>query len=56
MAERLDPSFAMTYYTLGNVHQAEGDLARAREDSQTVLRIDPNNEPARAALARLAIR
>lgn len=56
MAERLDPSFAMTYYTLGNVHQAEGDLARAREDYQTVLRIDPNNEPARAALARLAIR
>lgn len=55
-AEKLDPTFAMTYYTLGNVHQAQGDLARARQDYQTVLRIDPNNEPARAALARLAIR
>jgi protein O-mannosyl-transferase len=55
-AQKLDPRFAMTYYTLGNVHQAEGDLARARDDYQKVLRIDPNNEPAREALARLALR
>ncbi len=56
MAQKLDPGFAMTYYTLGNVYQAQGDLARAREDYQTVLSIDPYNEPARAALARLATR
>ena len=53
-AQKLDPGFAMTYYTLGNVHQAQGDLARAREDYQRVLALDPNNEPARAALVRLA--
>jgi tetratricopeptide (TPR) repeat protein len=53
-AQRLDPSFAMTYYTLGDVHQAQGDLARAREDYQRTLSLDPNNEPARAALARMA--
>lgn len=56
MAQQINPRFAMTYYTLGNVHQAQGDLAQAREDYQKVLTIDPNNEPARAALARLAIR
>lgn len=55
-AQKLDPSFAMTYYTLGNVHQAQGNLAQARDDYQMTLRIDPNNEPARTALARLAIR
>lgn len=55
-AQKLDPAFAMTYDTLGDVHQAQGNLAQAREDYQTVLRLDPNNEPARAALARLAIR
>lgn len=54
--QKLDPTFAMTYYTLGNVYQAQGDLARARENYQMTLRIDPNNEPARAALARLASR
>jgi protein O-mannosyl-transferase len=54
-AQRLDPAFVMTYYTLGNVHQAQGDLAQARQDYQKALGIDPTNEPARAALARLPI-
>ena len=56
MAQRLEPGFAMTYYTLGDVHQAQGDLAQAREDYQHALALDPNNEPARTALARISIR
>jgi tetratricopeptide (TPR) repeat protein len=56
MAQRLDPGFAMTYYTLGDVHQAQGDLAQAREDYQHTLALDPNNEPARTALAHISNR
>jgi len=55
-AERLNPRFAMTFYTLGDVHQAQGDLAQARQDYQHVLALDPTNEPARTALARMSTR
>jgi Tfp pilus assembly protein PilF len=55
-AQRLDPDFAMTYQTLGDVHASQGKLAEAREDYQRVLTLDPNNQPARTALARMAIR
>ncbi|MGP0070732.1 MAG: tetratricopeptide repeat protein [Bryobacteraceae bacterium] len=54
-AQRLDPDFAMTYYYLGGVHFNQGDKAQAREDYQHVLALDRNNEPAREALAGMAI-
>jgi tetratricopeptide (TPR) repeat protein len=52
-AQRLDPSFAMTYYYLGNVHAIQGNQAQAREDYQRVLTLDPHNAPASEALARM---
>jgi protein O-mannosyl-transferase len=55
-AERRDPNFAMTYYYLGNIHAIQGDFVQARQDYQHVLTLDPNNAPAREALARLASR
>jgi Tfp pilus assembly protein PilF len=52
-AQRLDPSFAMTYYYLGNIHAIQGNPAQAREDYQHVLALDPHNAPAAEALARM---
>jgi cytochrome c-type biogenesis protein CcmH/NrfG len=52
-AQRLEPRFAMTYYYLGNIHVIQGDLVQARKDYQGAIQLDPNNEPARTALARL---
>ena len=53
-AQGLDPGFAITYDYLGNVHTALGNLAQARADYQHVLALDPNNQPAREALARMS--
>jgi tetratricopeptide (TPR) repeat protein len=52
-AEKLEPSFAMTYYYLGNIHAIQGNPAQAREDYQRVLALDPHNAPATEALARM---
>ena len=52
-AQRLDPRFAMTYYYLGNVHAIQGNQAQAVQDYQRVVTLDPNNGPARDALARM---
>ncbi|HEX5226694.1 MAG TPA: tetratricopeptide repeat protein [Bryobacteraceae bacterium] len=52
-AQRLDPGFSMTYKTLGDVHLAQGDPVQARENYQQAVALDPNNLPAREALARL---
>lgn len=52
-AQRLDPGFAMTYYYLGNIHAIQGNQAQALGDYQRVLTLDPRNEPAREALARM---
>lgn len=52
-AKQLDPNFAMTYYYLGNIYSIQGDRAQASEDYRHVLALDPQNEPARAALARI---
>jgi protein O-mannosyl-transferase len=54
-AQKLDPGYAMTYYYVGGVHQAQGDATQARADFERVLALDPNNEPARTALTRMAI-
>jgi tetratricopeptide (TPR) repeat protein len=53
-AQALNPAFAMTYYYLGNVHAAQGNLAQAVADYQHVLALDPNNQPAREALAHMS--
>jgi protein O-mannosyl-transferase len=52
-AQELNPSFAMTYDYLGNVHVMQGNLAQAVADYRHVLALDPNNQPARDALAHL---
>lgn len=54
-AQRLDPGFSATYMTLGDVYLAQGDQVRARESYQRAVTLDPNNGPARAALARLPV-
>lgn len=52
-AIKLDPNFAMTYYYLGNIYSIEGDRTQAAADYRRVLALDPQNEPARDALARM---
>jgi len=53
MAKDWNPDFAMTYYYLGNIHSLQGNQTQALADYQEVLALDPNNQPAREALARL---
>ena len=55
-AVKMDPNFGMTYFYLGNVHSAQGDRARAAEEYRHVLALEPQNELARDALARLGSR
>jgi tetratricopeptide (TPR) repeat protein len=52
-AQQLHPRFAMTYYYLGNIHAIQGNPAQALADYRHVLALDPNNQPARDALARM---
>jgi len=55
-AQQRDPRFAMTYFYIGNIHALQGNQSQAVADYQHVLALDPNNEPAREALARIASR
>jgi len=52
-AEDRDPRFAMIYYYRGNIHAIQGDQGQALADYQHVLELDPDNQPAREALARM---
>ncbi len=52
-AEDSNPGFAMIYYYRGNIHASQGDQAQAVTDYQHVLELDPDNQPAREALARM---
>jgi tetratricopeptide (TPR) repeat protein len=52
-AQQWNPNFAMTYYYLGNIHAIQGDQAQALSDYQHVMALDPSNQPAREALARM---
>ena len=52
-AEDRNPRFAMIYYYRGNIHASQGDQAQAVADYQHVLALDPDNQPAHEALARM---
>jgi hypothetical protein len=52
-AQELNPGFAMTYFYVGNVHSIQGNPAQAIADYKHVLALDPDNQPAREALARM---
>jgi tetratricopeptide (TPR) repeat protein len=51
-AEKLDPTFAMTYVYRGNVMAARGDWDAAAAQYSTALRHEPNNQAAAEALGR----
>ena len=55
-AQKLDPNFEMIYVYLGSVRQSAGDVAGAIEQYRKALAVNPNNAPAREALALLGIR
>ena len=50
---RLSPRSASAYAALGAAHAAAGNARLAREQYEKALAIDPRNETARAALAKL---
>jgi len=52
-AQRLNPKFAMTYYYRGGVYEVQHNLAAAIQEYRQALAVDPYNQPARDALARL---
>ena len=52
-AIKLDPNFSMTYFYLGNIHNIQGDRSRAVEEYKHAVALDPQNQVARDALARL---
>jgi len=53
-AEKLDPRFAMTYYTRGNVYESQGNKAQAAEEYQRALVLDAQLDLARDALKRVS--
>ena len=52
-AVRLDPNFAMAYYTRGNVYEAQGNKAQAAVEYRHALAIDPKLQLARDSLVRI---
>lgn len=52
-AENSNSDFAMTYYYRGNIYAIQGNQAQAIADYRHVLELDPDNQPAREALARM---
>lgn len=52
-ALKLNPKFAMTYYTRGNVYEQQGNRAQAAEDYRRAAQLDPQLQLARDALARV---
>ncbi|HLH41971.1 MAG TPA: tetratricopeptide repeat protein [Bryobacteraceae bacterium] len=52
-AQNLNPNFVMVYSVRGNVYEAMGEMAQAKEQYQRALDLDPYNQPARDALTRL---
>jgi tetratricopeptide (TPR) repeat protein len=52
IAEKIDPSFAMTYYYKGVVHLSTMDATAAAADFAKALAADPTLQPAREGLAQ----
>jgi lipoprotein NlpI len=46
---KLDPKLGIAYYNRASALAALGELTRAREDLQTIPRIDPNRRLRKAA-------
>lgn len=53
-AQKLDPSFAMTYIYRGNVYSLQGKRRDAAAEYQRVLEMDPQNQVARDGMIRLS--
>ena len=51
MAQKIDPSFAMTYYYRGSVHLAQNQLVEAIANYRRCLELDKTNKPALDGLA-----
>ncbi len=54
MAERLDPSYEMTYVYRGNIYEMSGNRDLAAREYTRALGLNPRNQTARDALARVA--
>jgi protein O-mannosyl-transferase len=53
-AERIDPAFDGTYLYRGNIFEAGGDKAAAAEQYRRAVTLNPSNQTARDALARVS--
>jgi tetratricopeptide (TPR) repeat protein len=53
-AERIDPTFDVTFLYRGNIYEAGGDKAAAAAQYQHALALNPLNQAARDALARVS--
>ncbi len=53
-AERLDPNYDVTYLYRGNIDELQGDRAGAAREYMHALRLNPQLQPAREALTRVA--
>ena len=53
-AQRLDPGFDVTYYYRGNIDAMKGDRPAAIREYQRALALNPQNQPARTALAQIS--
>ncbi|HLH38020.1 MAG TPA: tetratricopeptide repeat protein [Bryobacteraceae bacterium] len=52
-AEKLDPSFDVTYLYRGNIYRMMGDRPAAVREYQHALALNPRNDPARIALEQI---
>jgi len=53
-AEKIDPRFDVTYLYRGNIYEAAGDKAAAAAQYQRAIALNPVNQAARDALARVS--
>ena len=53
-AEKIDPRFDVTYLYRGNIYEAAGDKAAAAAQYQRAIALNPANQAARDALARVS--
>ncbi len=53
-AEKIDPNYDVTYLYRGNIDELQGDRAGAAREYMHALRLNPQLQPAREALNRVA--